>query len=282
MSLAEIDIVSRMIDIPTMCNVESKACTHGNSIYVTGTGGKYKQFPYNETWSLDLLSDHWFRCANMITGRRRHCGLIFDSQLYVLGGWDDKTTLSSVESYNMDTNTWSSSGNLIQAVQSAACISFNNSIYVFGGLCSKTNIVTDVQVYDLASQSCRLLESSLPDKDWIQAAVLWETSAILMGCYTCLLYNLETQTWLERKQFKTKLKHFGLVLNNQTLYLAGGGVCVKDKDNKYIWTYTDEVKSMSVLDIIEDKPAAWMLHAKLPKPASVYACCMSPFMRTKK
>ena len=77
--------------------------------------------PYKEMWNWDVLRE-WFRCADMIAGRRYHCVTSVNSTLYVLGGRaeDDYTTLSSVESYNTKTNKWSSVGHLIHSINAAA------------------------------------------------------------------------------------------------------------------------------------------------------------------
>jgi hypothetical protein len=107
-------------------------------------------------------------------------------------------------------------------------------------------------------------------------AVMWETSVILFGHIWCLLYNFETKTWQKRQQFKTDVVNFGLVLDNQTIYIAGGSTYGEAKGNKWIWTCTDEIKSVSVLDIIQDKPfSAWKHCAKFPEPADVYGCCLA-------
>ena len=113
-------------------------------------------------------------------------------------------------------------------------------------------------------------------------AVVWETYAILLGHDTCFIYNFETETWQERASFKTDGFHFSLVVDNQTLYIAGGGTCVQDKDNELIWTCTAEVLSVSVRDVIEDKRGArWTQHATLPQPALVYAFSPVPLYRPR-
>ena len=83
-----------------------------DNVYLTGTG-----IAWSEAWRFDLLSGEYFRCADMITGRLRHCAAIVDAQIYVLGGWViDSTLLSTVECYNTMTNKWSPAGHLVQAV----------------------------------------------------------------------------------------------------------------------------------------------------------------------
>ena len=132
--------------------------------------------------------------------------------------------------------------------------------------------VAHVQVYDAAQHKCTLLHNAMPRAYAYMRAVVWETYVILLGYETCFIYNFETETWQERAPFKIDVIHFGLVLDNQTLYIAGGGTDKKDKDNKTIWTCTAEVRSVSVRDVIEDKRGArWTHHATLPQPALVHA-----------
>ena len=102
-------------------------------------------------------------------------------------------------------------------------------------------------------------------------AVLWNTSAILLGFYTCFIYDFEKQTWQEREQFETGVIQFGLVLHGERIYVAGGGDSETDEKDNLIWTRTDEIKSVPVVDIIENKFAVWKLHAKLPQPGNVQA-----------
>ena len=100
-------------------------------------------------------------------------------------------------------------------------------------------------------------------------AVVWETYAILLGYETCFIYNFESGTWLERASFKTDVDHFGLVIDNQTLYIAGGG-----------YPLTAEVRSVSVRDVIEDKRGArWTHHATLPQPGHVQVFGAVPMYR---
>jgi hypothetical protein len=61
-----------------------------------------------------------------------------------------------------------------------------------------------------------------------------------------------------------------LVVDNQLLYVAGGGASELDENGTKIGTYS-EVKGVSVLDIIGDKEVVWKHRAKLPKPALLRA-----------
>jgi len=268
-SLHHLDKVTTLTTIPTkMKGSNSAACVLNNNVYITGAGGD----KFSEAWTWNVMSV-WIKCADMLAGRRYHCAAVVDTMLYVLGGWkgSSNTTLSSVEGYNTLTNKWSTAGHLVHGVWAAACVTYKNSIYVFGGLDKDDKIVSHVQIYNPAQESCTLVDQSMPSAYSHMRTVLWETSVILLGGYTCYIYNFETQTWQEREQFKTGVYWFISALDNSTVYIAGGITHNTDKDNKATWTCTDEMKSVSVLDIIEDKPAVWKHHAKLPKPGLIHA-----------
>ena len=142
---------------------------------------------------------------------------------------------------------------------------------MFDGGDANDKAVAHVQVYDVAQHKCTLPHNAMPRAYYAIRAVVWETYAILLGRGTCFIYNFETETWQERTSFKTDVNHFGLVIHNQTLYISGGGN----------WpTYTAEVRSVSVRDVIEDKQGArWTHHATLPQPALVHAFSPVPLCR---
>jgi len=267
-SLQYPDKLTTLAEIPTRITVNSVACLLDNNVYITGAGA----FPCKETWKLDVVLG-WVRCTDMFTGRYNHCAAVVYTTLYVLGGTEgtDDTTLSSVERYNTLTNKWSSAGHLVHPVYCTACVTYKNSIHVFGGRNKDKQAVSHVQIYNPAQESCTLMDQPMPRAYSAMRAMLWETSVILLGCHTCFIYNFETQTWQEREQFKTRVFSFASILENSTVYIAGGGDGFVLTDRELKDACPDEMQSVSVLDIIEDKPAVWKHHAKLPETGFIDA-----------
>ena len=265
-SLERPDKVKTIGSSPAWVPYGSSVCMIENTLFAVGLGEAC-----NELWKWTPTVREWIRCEDMTSGRQRHSVAVVDYKLYVLGGWANKSALSSVLSYNIGTNKWTAAGQLVHAAQRMACVVYKDLIYLFGGKNKDNKDQEHVQVYNPALQSCTLMSSVMPRADCQMRAVLWETSAVLIGFYTCFIYNFETQTWQERQQFTTDVAYFGLVLNNQTVFVAGGGTSERDKDNKVIWTCSDEIKCVSILDIMADKPVNWKHHAKLPKPALIQA-----------
>jgi len=254
--------------IPSDMKVEAAACISGNQIYVTGVGENR-----NESWKWESAFG-WARCAEMIEGRGRHCATFVNNTVYVLGGFVDGgvVTLDSIEQYNTVTNKWTNVGQLVRAVCSTTCAVYKTSIYIFGGR-GPNNVELDcVQKFDTSTKLCTELTQRLPQPELVLRAVMWDKSVILINYRTCLIFDLEKQTFQKRQQFAAGVGHFGLVLENQRIFVIGGGNCKKNADGKTTWTCSDEVKSVAVIDIINNQTTPnWIHHAKLPKSALIQA-----------
>jgi hypothetical protein len=247
---------------------EAAACVMGSRCYLVGVGPDK-----NELWKWEQSSG-WVQCQDMTSGRRRHCMAAVDTTLYVLGGWvKAHGSLNSVLSYDTEKNRWNGAGRLVYAVHSAACVVYKKSIYLFGGMDADCVEVSHVQNYDPYTNKCTLLDSTMPQPCALMRAVLWENSAILLDRDTCLVYNLVSQTWTERKQFKTDVVHFAVAIHNEVVYVAGGGASYKQWFKEH-WTCRDEINSVAVLDIVNNtQGSTWKHYARLPKCAMVDSFC---------
>jgi len=271
-SLQRQDRVTSAHEIPTKMQ-HASACVSGIELYVSGAGSSD-----NESWKWESAFG-WTRCADMNEGRRGHCATFVDStSMYVLGGsavntpsmigprgfW---TTLDSVEQYNTVTNKWTTVGQLTHAARNAACVVYKMSIYVFGGSGQDNENLDRVQVFDTATKLCTELTQRLPRSQRRLRAVMWDKSVILINNRTCLVFDLEQQTFQERDQFAAGVDHFGLVLENQRIFIIGGLIVALVG---LITRHSDEVKSVAVMDIINNQTTTnWLHHATLPQPGRV-------------
>ena len=201
---------------------EATACISGDAFFVTGVG----------TWKWESVSG-WIRCADMIVGRRRHCAtFVNNASMYVLGGFDGNVPLNSIEQYNTKTKKWTKVGELMHATDSAACVVYKTSVYVFGGDVQNDVRLDGVQVFDTSTKLCTELTQRLPRPEPLLRAVLWEKSVILINHRTCLIFDLEQQIFQQRDQFAAGVGYFGLVLENQRIFIIGGGEGQKDSAGK--------------------------------------------------
>ena len=268
LSLQSKDQVTNMQAIPTCMPRESAACVSGSQLYVTGVGESN-----SEAWKWESVVG-WTRCADMNKGRKKHCAtFVNNTSMYVLGGVDDtgKKTLDSIEQYNTVTNKWTKVGQLIHAARAAACAVYKTSIYVFGGIDNDVDLDC-VQVFDTATKVCTELTQRLPRSERLLRAVMWDKSVILLNHRTCLIFDLDQKTFQLRHQFSAGIIHFGLVLENQRIFVIGGGTDQTGLAGKKTWTCSDEVKSVAVMDIINNQSTPnWIHHTKLPTPCLVQA-----------
>src|SRR6218665_994731 len=110
----------------------------------------------------------------------------------------------------------------------------------------------------------------MPRPHRLMRGILWETSVILLGEGTCFLFNIETETWQKRKQFKIDTTFFGLVLENKRLFVIGGGGSLKE-------SYRHDVRYVPLQKIIDNKVIAWKSHGKLPEDSIAGSCAIMRF-----
>jgi len=174
-------------------------------------------------------------------------------------------------------NKWTTVGQLAQCVYLAECVTYKTSIYLFGGRDEDKSTNKDVfldciQEYDTTTEQCTVLTRRLPRPRTALRAVLWDKSVILMNGLTCLIFDLDQKTIQQRDQFSPGVYCFGLALDNQTLFVIGGVTRQKDINVQVTWKCTDEVKSIPVMDIINNKQTVnWTQHSKLKTPSFVHA-----------
>src|SRR6218665_47356 len=267
--------VSAHNEIPTAMTPEAVAAVFCNTVYVTGLGDSY-----DEIWKYDMASGFWRECASLVQGRRRHSAAFIDEVLYICGGFEDSngTVLDSVEAYNAVIDNCSIVGKLVHGVESAGnCVPIGSSLFIFGGGNKYEIAVSHVQVYDTQQNICTLHSKPMPRGNVLMRAAFWKTFVILLGRHTCFVYNTELETWEERKQFKTGVFHFGLVLENEQAFVIGGGTETTSEHGKRKWKCRDDVRCVPLKNIIDNKPIAWRHHGNLSKPSFVHGCAKVQF-----
>ena len=257
---------------PSMPAEVVAADVYCNTVYVTGVG-----LFNDQIWKYNVSSG-WKECGSLVQGRRGHSATFIDEVLYICGGhhfFSVAWVLHSVEAFNAVTKKCSSVGKLFHSVimDSGNCVPFKVSLYIFD--CAERH----VQMYNTKENTCSALLRSMPIRciGLFTRAVLWETSVIFFGRDTCFLFNIETKTWQEREHFKTDVSHFGLIIENERIFVVGGGISGTDTDGKTIWKCIDDVRYVPLKNIFDDKPTEWKIHGKLPKPSLVHACTLVRF-----
>lgn len=159
----------------------------------------------------------------------------------------------TVEAYNTVTNTCA----IVHGVRSSVnCVPFRSSLYklTFGRKDKDDNCVSHVQMYDTKPNTSTILSTQMPRHQRLMLAALCDTSVILLGSDTCLIFNFETETWQERKKFKADATQFALVRDNERVFIAGGLMKETEKYGNVVRKCRHDVRFVPIRNILEDKP----------------------------
>merc|ERR1719273_1780707 len=98
---------------------------------VGGNDASIKPVPLGESYDPD--NDKWTSIANMHTKRKSHGVATLGGQLYVAGGYDGASQLSSVERYDPDENTWTKLAPMMSKRCGLGLAVIQKQLYAVGG-----------------------------------------------------------------------------------------------------------------------------------------------------
>ena len=138
---------------PARAGAASGDTTHGGFLYVIG--GENSTGVLSDLQRYDPGLDAWITLTPTptATARAGAAAAVIDDGIYVIGGRQNTGgpcsggPLTTVEKYDIDTNTWSTVAPLLNARSDLAAVAHGGKIYVFGG-CSSTGVTNEVDMYD--------------------------------------------------------------------------------------------------------------------------------------
>ena len=237
-------------EFPSEENVEHAACTVGNNVYVSGG---------YQLWQYQTGSNKWVRQAPMSKRRRRHAMVSMGEKIFVLGGYHDptKSTLVTIDEYDVKTDTWTYIGDLVEPVRSAACSTYKHYIYVFGGTDKEGHAVGIVQKFNTVTRVCTLCKA-MPEPCRLGRAIVGVDTIYIFG-QKCYAYTPSQDSWaINEKLLKGKTCKFaGAHWESNKLFLVAG----KNGEN-----YTDRVEYLETND-----KSDWVCLTTLPEAQLVFA-----------
>uniref|UniRef100_UPI00358E7959 kelch domain-containing protein 8A-like n=1 Tax=Myxine glutinosa TaxID=7769 RepID=UPI00358E7959 len=90
--------------------------------------------PLSSLWEYDALHDEWKALPPMPTSRYGAVACIRGNLLYILGGRQCKQTITALESFDLDTQTWTCLPSMTSKRAFSGYVSTDNCIYSLGGL----------------------------------------------------------------------------------------------------------------------------------------------------
>lgn len=121
------------------------SCTFGNNIYVSGGSLQPKYFAM-----FSLCDNQWKQLTDLPdSGRTKHTMAVVKSEIYVLGGTEDRLSSSSVVlQYSILSRKWVEFCHLPVGVEEASAAVLGHRIYLVGGRDSKEEETDLVQCVD--------------------------------------------------------------------------------------------------------------------------------------
>src|SRR5712691_6756482 len=140
--------------MPARAGAASGETTHGGFLYVIG--GESSTGVLADLQRYDPGLDAWITLTPTptATARAGAAAAVIDDSIFVIGGRQSTggpcsggPYLTTVEKYDIDTNTWSTVASLPNPRSDLAAVAHGGKIYVFGG-CSSTGVTKEVDMYD--------------------------------------------------------------------------------------------------------------------------------------
>jgi N-acetylneuraminic acid mutarotase len=208
----------QMTRMPTGRHSPSAAAIDGLIFVTGGFNGGIK----SDLEIFDTTTNTWETKASMNTPRYSHGSFVVDSEIYVVGG-----NVTSVESYNVDSNIWTqkSSSNNAVAYSPTSCL-YNGKIYLFGSG-SANNIV---EMYDPISDTWSN-KSTMKVGNWGMACVtINDLIYVIGGRYNETgydVYNPVIDDWEDSGVLNSPKRYgFSASAVNEKIYVIGGYECL--------------------------------------------------------
>ncbi|ELT89422.1 hypothetical protein CAPTEDRAFT_89870, partial [Capitella teleta] len=126
------------------------ACASPGGFVVSG--GRSQNGIQRECYSYAAQNGQWNTLPPMPSARRSHSSIYHNHHLYVVGGWDDRSYLNSVEALDMRNLQWNHLPPLPREVYFAHLAIVSDNLFVLGGCCGLI-CFTDVHEFDSTQQT---------------------------------------------------------------------------------------------------------------------------------
>ena len=178
-------------------------------------------------------TNSWSTKANMISVRVGAFSGVLNGLLYVAGGTSGSGSgtigLSTVESYNPATNTWTARGSLPGTRSFGASAVVNGMLYVIGGDSNGSGVLSTVYAYNPVTDSWTQ-KASLPAPRNNSAAVVVNGLIYVVGGSpvmgpadgAVLVYDPVFDSWSTRTPMSTPRYHLDAVEGNGLIYAISG------------------------------------------------------------
>ena len=133
----------------------------------------------NKVYSFDSVQNSWTEKAHLQTPRAGHRSVVFNGQIWVIGGSNLSDVFKSVEIYDHVNDAWSYGPDLMINRQGFSCWTWGNKLFLAGGF-NETGILDSIEVYDNDSGAWRIY-GTLPTPNKYSMATVLNNKIYLYG-----------------------------------------------------------------------------------------------------
>ena len=182
----------------------------------------------------DPITDTWMKKSDIPTPRSAHSADVVNGKIYVIGGWDGHTELSTVEEYDPATDTWTQKTNMPTARDDFSTGVVNGKIYAIGGTVvgeiweGVPVFLSSVEEYDPVTDTWTQKANMPTARDDFSASTVngkiyviggWEGTTFLP---TIEEYDPVTGRWTEKANMPTAIPFLSTSAVNGYIYAIGG------------------------------------------------------------
>ena len=220
--------------LPARADAASGDTTHGGFLYVIGGGNS--GVALSDLQRYDPVLDVWTTLAPMTVARAGAAAAVIDDGIFVIGGRQSTSGpcsggpyLTTVEKYDVDTNTWTAVAPLLNGRSDLAAVAHGGKIYVFGG-CNATGVTNEVDIYD--PQTDTWTTGSMPMPTARASLVAGHSGDLIYAIGGTTdgvtvsdkneVYDISHDSWSANTPMNTPRQEAGVNSHGGRIYVVGG------------------------------------------------------------
>lgn len=186
----------------------------------------------SSNFTVASISSKWVSKTGLTTARLQHGTIATGGKIYVFGGRNSASLLSSLEIYTPGTNTWSAGASMPVAIRGmASALGSDGNIYMFGGA-SSANTVSSAYKYTPSSNTWTTIAPA-PEAVFEAAAATVGGKIYLFGgepvsakntsTNATRIYDVATNTWSSGANMPVGVQqHSAITGADNKIYVIGG------------------------------------------------------------
>jgi|GEM_PF-1504607 len=178
----------------------------------------------NSVEAYDPTTNTWTTLASMSTTRMNFQTEVVDGKIYAIGGQNNwstgKNSLSSVEVFDPDTNTWTTLASMSTTRHWFQTEVIDGKIYAIGGRSNEGRIFS-AEVYDPTTNTWTTIAPTSTFYDQFQTEVI-NGKIYVIGSVRAEVYDPATNTWTILASMPTKRSSFQTEVVDGKIYAIGG------------------------------------------------------------